>query len=377
MKWTGTGKVGPTMAVMSSTDLISWQTSRRVAARISRSEPFSNSYLAGTFENDLVNYTHLANEFIVDATGLQPNGPARVRVVDRSGWVDANIALFQRVLSPLTKRLLTSKPPSRAAAAFTGAQVGLVLGWMSTRVLGQYDMLYDPDHKSEEQDFLYYVTPNILALEKRYAFPPNDFRLWIALHECTHRAQFTGVPWLPAHFRSLVGELLDDFEGDSETFAKGIKQLLGSGRSAGARETDAPRTPGPLGYFATDKQKAAIEKLTGFMALLEGHADITMSRAAGDFIKEAERFHRVMHQRRTQVSGIAKVFQRLLGMEAKLRQYVEGASFVEAVEAAGGRDLFDKVWEKPENLPTASEIRNPHQWIKRVSAQDRNELAST
>jgi coenzyme F420 biosynthesis associated uncharacterized protein len=339
---------------------ISWKTAKKVAGKISGSEPFSHSYLGASVEQDFIDLTKRAEEFIVDATGLEADGPARVRVTDRTGWVKANVSTFERVLRPLTEKF-SGKRVSPVGTQVTGAQLGLVLGWMSTRVLGQYDLVLERDNHPEEQDYLYYVSPNVLALEKRYAFPPKEFRLWIALHECTHRAQFTGVPWMPDHFRSLVHSLLEDVDTDANKLTDSLKNLL-------SKNDDSTKNGGLFAAVASPEQREILNKLTGMMALLEGHADVTMSRAAGHFIPGAERFDRVMHQRRTNSAGITKVFQRLLGMEAKLRQYIEGAGFVRAVEKDGGRPLFDLVWQRPENLPTADEIREPQTWISRMKA---------
>ena len=136
---------------------------------------------------------------MAEATGLHSlAGPARARVDDRADWVRANIASFQRLLRPVTNRLEEKMgdggliaPVARRVA---GAEVGALLGWMSARVLGQYDLLVIEDEDPDDQDLVHYVGPNILALEKRFAFPPREFRLWLALHEVTHRAQFTGDP---------------------------------------------------------------------------------------------------------------------------------------------------------------------------------------
>ncbi len=178
-------------------------------------DPFASSYLYASLQPDFDELTAIAEGLVADATGLRPlTGPARARVTDRAGWVDANIASFRRLLRPVLDRLRPSWPTprrrrsagwsSRSGGAVTGAQLGALLGWMSTRVLGQYDLLLMEDERPEDQDIVYYVGPNILALEKRFAFPPREFRLWIALHEVTHRAQFTGVPWMRGHFLSLV-----------------------------------------------------------------------------------------------------------------------------------------------------------------------------
>ena len=101
---------------------------------------------------------------------------------------------------------------------------------MSTRVLGQYDLLIVEEENPDDQDIVYYVGPNVIALEKRFAFPPREFRLWLALHEVTHRAQFTGVPWLRPHFLSLVEQSLSHVEPDPKRF---VAALISEAETAG------------------------------------------------------------------------------------------------------------------------------------------------
>src|SRR5438067_3923808 len=191
-------------------DPVAWDLAEKVALRISGREPFSESYHSQSLEPDFAEATARAEELVAQETGLRSlAGPARARVTDRSGWVKANVASFQRLLRPLTERLgnstaLGSSPVAPVARRIAGAEVGALLGWMSTRVLGQYDLLLVEDDNPEDQDIVYYVGPNVLALEKRFAFPPREFRLWLALHEVTHRAQFTGIEWMRPHFLSLV-----------------------------------------------------------------------------------------------------------------------------------------------------------------------------
>ncbi|MEL6983604.1 MAG: zinc-dependent metalloprotease, partial [Actinomycetota bacterium] len=238
-------------------------------------------------------------------------------------------------------------------------------GWTSNRVLGQYDLLIVEDERPEDQDLVYYVGPNILSLEKRYGFPPREFRLWIAVHECTHRAQFTGVPWLRPYFLSLVNELLDTVEPDTGRFLEVVKESVAERRAGNGRSLS---DGGLSALLATPEQRVTMDKVTGLMSLLEGHGDITMDRAAKDLIPSQPRFARVMSQRRKNASGLSKVVQRLTGMEAKLAQYEEGENFVNAVEAVGGRELFDQVWTSPETLPNIDEIREPNRWIERIGA---------
>ncbi|MEO7555288.1 MAG: zinc-dependent metalloprotease, partial [Acidimicrobiales bacterium] len=177
-------------------DPIDWDLARRVAVRVGGHDPFADSYHYASLGPDFAELTAEAEELVADATGLRSlAGPARARVTDRAGWVNANVASFSRLLRPVTDKLAERMSGRLApiAAKATGAEVGALLGWMSTRVLGQYDLLVIEDEDPDDQDVVYYVGPNVLALEKRFAFPPRQFRLWLALHEVTHRAQFTGV----------------------------------------------------------------------------------------------------------------------------------------------------------------------------------------
>ena len=199
-------------------DPVAWDVAERVAIQVARRDPLEGSYLYASLDPDLREFTAEAEELVAAETGLRSlAGPARARVTDRAGWIQANVASFRRLLRPLTQRLgqrLGSGPAAKVGRAVAGAEVGALLGWMSTRVLGQYDLLIIENEEPEKQDIVYYVGPNILSLEKRYAFPPREFRLWIAIHEVTHRAQFTGVPCMRHHFLSLVEHSLYAFYPD-------------------------------------------------------------------------------------------------------------------------------------------------------------------
>src|SRR3954465_8964945 len=187
---------------------VDWGVAERIAVRVSGREPFAESYHYASLLPDFEELTAEAEELVYQATGLRSlAGPARARVTDRAGWVRANIASFSRLLRPLTDKLgerIGNGKLSPLAQRATGAELGLLLGWMSTRVLGQYDLLIVEDEDPDDQDIVYYVGPNVIALEKQFAFPPREFRLWLALHEVTHRAQFTGVEWMRPHFLRLV-----------------------------------------------------------------------------------------------------------------------------------------------------------------------------
>ncbi len=344
---------------------VSWGVAERVAIRVAGGQGSDGSFRYGSLERDFDELTAKAEELVERETGLRSmTGVARARVTDRAGWVQANLASFQRLLHPVITKLgpkIGTGPFAPASRAVTGAQVGSLLGWMSRRVLGQYDLLLVEDDRPEEQDIVYYVGPNIVELERRFAFPPREFRLWLALHEVTHRVQFTGIPWMRGHFLSLVAEGLDSLDTDP-------RQLLEAFKRA-ANEVSAGRNPlsdGIVSLLASPNQAEILGRIQGLMSLLEGHGDVTMDRAAAAEVPNAQRFSRILRERRTTASGPARVLQQAIGIEAKLRQYEQGERFIAAVEAVGGRALVNRAWEGPALLPTLAEVQEPQRWLSRV-----------
>ncbi|HEV3266065.1 MAG TPA: zinc-dependent metalloprotease [Acidimicrobiales bacterium] len=356
---------------------ISWEVAERVAGWVSNRNPMPTPYRPDLLQEDFEELTAQAEELVAVETGLRSaSGPARARVTDRNGWVHANVASFQRLVGPHLERftpprLTTNNPVSErlagplasASRVATGSQLGVVLGWLSTRVLGQYDLLLT-EEAIEDQDIVYFVGPNIVTLEQRYGFEPKEFRLWLALHEVTHRCQFTAIPWMRDHFLSLVEEGLGSLDPDPSRFAEALKRLT--------EEIRAGRNPlrdnGALGLVATPEQLEGLHRIQALMSLLEGHGDVTMDRAGAAAIPSAARFSEVLRQRRNSTKGPAKLLLQLIGMESKFRQYEEGEKFIAAVEKSGGPKLLDRAWKGPEWLPSLTEIRDPSAWISRVGA---------
>ena len=204
--------------------------------------------------------------------------------------------------------------------------------------------------------------PNIVAVEDQYGFAKNEFRLWLALHEVTHRLQFTAVPWLRDYFVGLVSELLGPLSGDPAGFVEVVKRAATEVRNG----RNPAREAGVVGMLATPEQQQALSRISGMMSLLEGHGDVTMNRAGAGEVPGAAHFAQVLHERRTEARGLTRPISKLLGLDAKMRQYAEGERFVEAVEASGGPALLARVWEGPEWLPTLEEIRDPARWVARA-----------
>lgn len=346
---------------------VSWELAERVAIRVGGGEGLDGSFRYVNLQRDFAELTARAEELVERETGLRSAaGPARARVTDRAGWVRANLAGFQRLLQPVIEKLgprVGTGPLAPAGRAVTGAEVGSLLGWMSRRVLGQYDILLVEDDRPEDQDIVYYVGPNIVDLERRFAFPQREFRLWLALHEVTHRVQFTGIPWMRGHFLSLVAEGLDSLDADPRQLLAAIRRAandLTSGRN--------PLSEGIVGLLASPGQAELLGRIQGLMSLLEGHGDVTMDRAAVAEIPNAGRFSRILRERRASVRGPARLLQQVIGLEAKLRQYEQGERFIAAVEEAGGRALMDRAWEGPAWLPSLAEVKEPQRWLSRVGA---------
>ncbi len=342
---------------------MNWRLAESVACRVARHEPLASSYHYESVARDFAELTPIAEHLVEIETGLtSAKGRATAQVVDRDVWIRANLMSFQQLLGPLLQRL---DPPIvipfdlarhaiRNAAAL---EIGGLLGWMSGRVLGQYDAL----GASGEADDLLIVGPNVLALEKRFAFPPREFRLWLALHELTHRMQFTGVPWMRQHYVELVHQLLDDVDADTVRVLKLMRDIVRPGVARRAVEE-----AGIMGLFASPKQREAMSKIGGLMALLEGHGDVVMNRAGTNLIPSAGRFHAVLGARRATGSPMTKFLRTIVGLEAKLNQYEQGEAFIAAIEAEHGPRSIDRAWESPDNLPTLDEIRMPELWSARL-----------
>lgn len=347
-------------------DPVAWDVALGVARQSVRvvGDPVGPAELS-VLQRELDEVTAEAERLVEAASGLHPvGGPTRAKVVSRRGWAEANVGSFRRLLAPLGDRLATRgrRSPTQASTIAAGVEVGLVLGWLSGRVLGQYDLL--PGEPGSE-DAVYYVAPNILALERLHGFPPRQFRLWIALHEVTHRMQFTGVSWMREHFLGIV-------ERGTDLASPDLGALLASMRRAAlaVREGRNPLAEGGIvALLATSEQLATLQEAQALMSLLEGHSDVVMSMAAADQIPEAARFAETLHERRTSATGLARTVQQLIGLEQKMLQYAEGERFVEAVLEAGGNELLGRIWGGSAMLPTLEEVREPARWVARATGR--------
>lgn len=301
----------------------------------------------------------IAEEHVRKVTGLDDGRPPRpAEVVDRPGWVDAATEGLCRLLADYrtpegrTRRVLSTT---------TGMQVGVALAFLASRVLGQYDPFGGP---SEDPGRLLLVAPNVINVSQTLDVPADEFQMWVCLHEATHRLQFNAVPWLRDHFSSQVQSFVSSTE-DPDTVAKMIGRLPSAVR--GVRRGEAPDALGVLSLLQDPEQRAVLDRLLALATLLEGHADHVMDAVGPSVVPSVRLIRQRFTARRQGGSIIERVLRAVLGMDAKLRQYAEGAAFTSYVVDAVGMDGFNAVWTSPETLPTRAEITDPAAWLYRMA----------
>jgi coenzyme F420 biosynthesis associated uncharacterized protein len=307
--------------------------------------------------------TARAEQLVGEFTGLVPDDAGKALVLDRQRWVEANIASFRNTLEPFTTRVgerMAQSPFAPAGRAVAGAEMGVLMGFLAQRVLGQYDLLV-PNDGDADVDAVYYVGPNILALEKRYGFRPGDFRLWIALHEVTHRAQFRAVPWMKGYFLSLVDGAMGLIEPDPKRLVRALERAAECARKGRNPLDDG----GIVALFASDEQRLVLDKVQALMSLLEGHGNVVMDRLGKLHVTGQERMSAALKARR-QSSGAGAAFRKLAGIEMKMRQYEIGEEFITHLEETVGIHALDAAWRGPDCLPTMAELEAPERWLERV-----------
>jgi len=282
-------------------------------------------------------------------------------VVSRRQWAEANISSFSILMGPVEERLGRHRGIGRSVAGrLMATELGAVLGLLSRRVLGQYELVL-PTSDGSSGDILMFVGANVLAIERLHEFRPDEFRFWVALHECTHRLQFMAVPWMRDYFLGLVDELVASSKPEDGRVSRVREEM----RAASAEGRPLLDEKGLFGLLASPAQRQIIDRVQALMSLLEGHGHVVMDRIGARELLTQERMSRVLKARRQDQRTM--MFMRAVGLEMKMRQYELGASFVSGVEQHAGWAALDAAWQGPDNLPTLDEIENPVLWLERVA----------
>lgn len=338
---------------------IDWSLAVRVAAKVAGSYPLEGTYHEALLRKQAPELVAKAAELVAEETRVLPLGVPTVEVVTRTEWVERNLAVFSRLLEPATERLEgKQRRPGLLGPKLVGAELGGLLGVIARMVLGQYELVLPAGDGNG--DTIYLVGANVLSMERRYSFRPSEFRLWIALHECAHRFQFVGVPWLRDHFLSLVSQLVASAVPEPGQLARVMQRVRQANRSGEPIIGEA----GLFGLFASPTQKEQLDRVQALMALLEGHGHVVMDRIGERVLVTQNRMSRVLRQRRKDPR--TATFFRLAGLEMKMRQYELGQQFVLGVERTGGWEALDRVWSSPEALPTRLELSDPAAWLART-----------
>ena len=361
---------------MSGDRLVDWDLAMATARRLTPPGPQVSLTEATDVVNNLRALADEAEAHVRNYTWMPAEVTLRAPVVvDRPDWVASNVDGFRLVLGPLLDRLAERRSGgapgwvvTRVGSRITGTELGVVLAFLASKVLGQYEIFLPPgDDPTAEHGRLSLVAPNIVATERALSVDPRDFRLWVCLHECTHRTQFTAVPWLRDHITSEIGALLDATDLDPAAMVARLRAAAGSLRGQrGLSLLEAVQTP---------EQRAILDRLTAVMSLLEGHAEHVMDAVGPEVVPSVATIRARFDARRTGGSPLQRVLRKLLGLEMKLKQYADGNKFVSAVVDVAGQDAFNKVWESAQTLPTKAEISDPEAWVARVLGIDHRKPA--
>ncbi len=342
-----------------SARLIDWGTASEIGRRVGGVGTSVGAIERARMREDFAGLVPHAESLITDFTGLTVGGfRSRAWVMSRGEWVGANLRGLERMLEPLAERLLGDRPPrADIRRKALGAQIGGLLGYVSRKVLGQYDVFLPPD----DDGLLYFVGPNVAEVEHRFALPQRDFRLWISLHEVTHRVQFGATQWLRPYLVGLVDAYLGTLDVDAGQLLRRLKRAAEEARAGASR-----RGAGALFLLMTPEQRELFHRMQAIMSLLEGHATFVMNAVAAGRVRDVGRMRRSLKERRRS-GGLERAFQRAIGFESKIRQYDAGEYFVATVADRAGMDGFNLVWNKEGNLPTIHEVAEPDRWLARVA----------
>jgi coenzyme F420 biosynthesis associated uncharacterized protein len=380
--------------------MIDWDTAISTGVRFARQGPQVSLTDARAVVAELRGLTTVVQQPVREVTGLTSKGSVGpVAVVDRPGWIRANVSGFQVVLEPLAEKLAARGNPvplagpliNQVGSRVTGAQAGLMLAYLSSRVLGQYELFLPPGEGETPVNGsagsgvsstngasgtngangggpgvgvgrLTLVAPNIVSVERELGVNPHDFRRWVCLHEETHRVQFTSVPWLRGYVQGMMTEFLLASDLDTSAILERLRTAAGS--IAGAvRGGDGESL---MEAMQTPAQRVLLDKLTNVMTLVEGHGDYVMDAVGPRVVPTVAEIREKFSQRRGSAGRMEQVIRRILGIDLKMKQYEQGSKFVAAVVAEAGMPGFNRVWTSPETLPTRSELNKPAEWLARV-----------
>ena len=357
-------------AVQPPQPMIDWKRARSIAISMNRGLALTAAERTRATDD----YRQLVEQclpIVTEYTGIElPDAPERTFAVDRVDWIEANIDGFKRMFEPFEGLNPASDgAPSAAGVMFSTAnravlstEVGVLLGYMARKVLGQYDLAL-LGREPVDSGKLYYVEPNIRAVEQAMQLPKADFRMWLALHEVTHAFEFEGVPWLKPYFNGLIESYFAYLRQDAEQLRQGFSAMrtmvtrAREQRSSELSWIEAVMTP---------EQRTIFNQMQAAMCMVEGYSNHVMNAVGKDLLPKFDRISKTFERRQQERSPIDKLFVRLTGLDLKYEQYRLGEQFINKIADERGHDVAKRIWDNAASLPTMEEIRNPQLWLDRV-----------
>jgi coenzyme F420 biosynthesis associated uncharacterized protein len=348
-------------------DVIDWSLATQVARGVARLQPAGDgaafTAVAGPAEE---------SERLVSAyTGLVVESLPAAEAVDRERWIDANLTSLGGVLDPVASKLGNGLGPfggavGTVAGVMLGVEAGAISGFLAGRVLGQYEFnVLEPRAPAR----LLFVAPNLAHAAEAMDADEDQLLRWVALHEVTHALQFGGVPWLREFMADIVRGLLTDLTVDP-------KRLLNVPDLSDLRGLrDTVREGGVAALVLGPEQRVVFDRMQAFMAVLEGYAEHVMDAVGSTLLPDLEELRGALERRRGERSGFLRLFERMIGMDLKLRQYRLGKQFCDGVVARGGIEGLNRVWQSPEAMPTLAELEDPAAWLRRTEPPELDRAA--
>jgi len=310
---------------------------------------------------------------VIAYTGLTPaRALPTAEWVGRAEWIAANVGSMRALLDPPLSRVGQGLGPTKhavrlGAGVVLTAEVGVVLGFLAQRVLGQYELVLLDTTPEDRPPRLLFVLPNLSAAGRAFGADEREFLHWVALHEVTHAVQFAGVPWLQTHMAAMVRELLSH----AEVRIDARRALRMPGSDDLKRLAAAVRSGDIISLVASERERATLERMQATMAVLEGHAEHVMDAVGAPLLPSLPKLRAALEARRRSQSAPARLLAKLLGLEMKLRQYEQGKRFCDAVVREAGVEALNRVWAGPEMLPSSTELDAPLEWLRRTNVPRR------
>jgi len=354
--------------------MIDWERSRQIALGMNKGEALTASErerLDAYYGTLVARCIPIVSEYT--GTSLPDDGE-RTFAFDRVDWINANLEGFKRMFAPI-EALDTAKGARNAVGrlwnginqSILSYEVGLLLGYMARRVLGQYDLALLGREPVTSTGKLYYVEPNIKGVEGKLGLPKDDFRMWLALHETTHAFEFEAHPWVRLHFNGLLDRYMGFLKQDAEYLKQGIEGIKVFAKRVRGHETGQPNGSW-IEALMDDEQRALFNEMQALMCVIEGYSNHVMNAVGKTLLPTYDLISRKFEERQKQRSQVDQLFARLTGLDVKMEQYRAGERFIDEIVKRRGHGFAHRVWDKPENLPTMEEIRSPEAWIRRIDA---------